>query len=209
MKKILLVATIIFSLNVCLFAQKQENFNHIGLYTMRIGKIEAIVISDGHLCVNPVQAEFAQRIDSVKVAKTLQEHFAPVTEVDLAMNILLLKIGNRYVLIDAGAGYVFGCESGWLAANLSYAGIQPDKVTDIIITHAHPDHIGGLTDKKGNLVFPNAEIISLVKNIIFGCLQLRFYPKHHDRQKTHENARGCSTKEHSFCNRQTAFVSKR
>ena len=51
MKKILLVATIIFSLNVCLFAQKQENFNHIGLYTMRIGKIEAIVISDGHLCV--------------------------------------------------------------------------------------------------------------------------------------------------------------
>ena len=119
MKKILLVATIIFSLNVCLFAQKQENFNHIGLYTMRIGKIEAIVISDGHLCVNPVQAEFAQRIDSVKVAKTLQEHFAPVTEVDLAMNILLLKIGNRYVLIDAGAGYVFGCESGWLAANLS------------------------------------------------------------------------------------------
>ena len=56
MKKILLVATIIFSLNVCLFAQKQENFNHIGLYTMRIGKIEAIVISDGHLCVNPVQA---------------------------------------------------------------------------------------------------------------------------------------------------------
>ena len=59
---------------------------------MRIGKIEAIVISDGHLCVNPVQAEFAQRIDSVKVAKTLQEHFAPVTEVDLAMNILLLKI---------------------------------------------------------------------------------------------------------------------
>ena len=58
MKKILLVATIIFSLNVCLFAQKQENFNHIGLYTMRIGKIEAIVISDGHLCVNPVQAEF-------------------------------------------------------------------------------------------------------------------------------------------------------
>ena len=40
MKKILLVATIIFSLNVCLFAQKQENFNHIGLYTMRIGKME-------------------------------------------------------------------------------------------------------------------------------------------------------------------------
>lgn len=43
MKKILLVATIIFSLNVCLFAQKQENFNHIGLYTMRIGKSKPLL----------------------------------------------------------------------------------------------------------------------------------------------------------------------
>ena len=152
MKKILLAVTIIFSLNICLYAQKQMDFNHIGLYTMHIGKIEAIVISDGHLCVNPVQAEFAQRIDSTKVAQTLQKHFAPATEIDLAMNILLLKIGNRYVLIDAGAGNVFGSESGRLAENLRYAGIAPEEIADIIITHAHPDHIGGLTDKEGNPV---------------------------------------------------------
>lgn len=158
MKEILLAVTIIFSLNVCLYAQKQMNFNHISLYTMHIGKIEAIVISDGHLCVNPVQAEFAQRIDSTKVAQTLQKHFAPATEIDLAMNILLLKIGNRYVLIDAGAGNVFGSESGRLAENLRYVGIAPEEIADIIITHAHPDHIGGLTDKEGNPVFPNAEI---------------------------------------------------
>lgn len=61
-------------------------------------------------------------------------------------------------MIDAGAGYVFGSESGRLATNLRYAGIEPDKVTDIVLTHAHPDHIGGLTDKGGNPVFPNADI---------------------------------------------------
>lgn len=158
MKKILFIVAITFCLNVCLYAQKQMNFNRIGLYTMNIGKIEAIVISDGHLCVSPVQAEFAQRIDSAEVARTLQKHFAPATEVDLAMNILLLKVENRLVLIDAGAGYVFGSESGRLVENLQYAEIAPEEITDIVITHAHPDHIGGLTDKEGNLLFPNAEI---------------------------------------------------
>lgn len=60
-----------------MFAQERINLNRIGLYTMNIGEIEVIVISDGHLCVNPVQVEFAQHIDSSEVARTLQKHFAP------------------------------------------------------------------------------------------------------------------------------------
>lgn len=153
-----LIIIVTLLLNTNLFAQERIGQNRIGLYTMNIGKIEAVVISDGHLCVNPVQAEFAQRIDSTKVAQTLQNCFAPATEVDLAMNILLLNFGNRLVLIDAGAGYVFGFESGRLAENLRYAGIAPEKITDIVITHAHPDHIGGLADQNRMPVFPNAKI---------------------------------------------------
>lgn len=153
-----LIIIVTLLLNTNLFAQERIGQNRIGLYTMNIGKIEAVVISDGHLCVNPVQAEFAQRIDSTKVAQTLQNRFAPATEVDLAMNILLLSFGNRLLLIDAGAGYVFGSESGRLAENLRYAGIAPEKITDIVITHAHPDHIGGLADQNRMPVFPNAKI---------------------------------------------------
>ena len=77
MKKITFITAITFCWNACLFAQERINLNRIGLYTMNIGEIEAIVISDGHLCVNPVQAEFAQHIDSSEVARTLQKHFAP------------------------------------------------------------------------------------------------------------------------------------
>lgn len=159
MKNILsLILALTFGLNASLFAQAPNRLKHIGLYTMNVGEVEAVVISDGHLAVNPVQAEFAQRTDSSEIARTLKRHFASVSEIDLAMNILLLKKKDRIVLIDAGAGYVFGSESGRLATNLRYMGVEPDKVTDIVLTHAHPDHIGGLTDKEGNPVFPNADI---------------------------------------------------
>lgn len=131
---------------------------HLGLHTMKIGEIEAIVISDGHLVVNPVQAEFAPCTDFIQVADVLRDHFASTSEVDLGMNILLLKIRSRIILIDAGAGHVFGTESGWLTSNLRYAEIAPDQITDIVLTHAHPDHIGGLTSPEGDLLFPNAEV---------------------------------------------------
>lgn len=153
-----LIIVLTFGLNASLSAQATNGLKRIGLYTMNIGEVEAVVVSDGHLPVNPVQAEFAQHTDSSEVARTLKRHFASVSEIDLAMNILLLKTKGRIILIDAGAGYVFGSESGRLATNLRYAGIEPDKVTDIVLTHAHPDHIGGLTDKGGNPVFPNADI---------------------------------------------------
>lgn len=156
-----ILSTIIFmaiGLTAQLSAQGQISKKHIGLYTMNIGKIEAVVITDGYLPVNPVQTEFAQRVDFSEVSKTLRNHFSSETEIDLAMNMLLLKTANRTILIDAGAGTVFGEESGRLAENLRYAGILPDAVTDIVLTHAHPDHVGGLTDREENLVFPNAAV---------------------------------------------------
>lgn len=106
-----LIIAITFGLNASLLAQELNSLKRIGLYTINVGEIEAVVISDGHLPVNPVQAEFAQRTDSSEVARTLKRHFAPVSEIDLAMNILLLRTKDRIVLIDAGAGYVFGGEN--------------------------------------------------------------------------------------------------
>ena len=138
--------------------QGQTTQKQIGSHMMSIGKIEAVVISDGHLVVSPVQAEFAPRTDFSLVSKTLKENFASDTEIDLAMNVLLLKIDKRKILIDAGAGEVFGNESGWLIRNLQHAGVQPSQITDVVITHAHPDHIGGLSNKDNNPIFPNADV---------------------------------------------------
>ena len=61
------------------------------------------------------------------------------------------------MLIDAGAGRLFGPTLGKLVANLKAAGYQPEQVDEIYITHMHPDHVGGLT-AGGKRVFPNAVV---------------------------------------------------
>jgi glyoxylase-like metal-dependent hydrolase (beta-lactamase superfamily II) len=71
---------------------------------------------------------------------------------------LLVRAGGQVLLFDTGAGGNFGPTAGKLLTSLAAAGIAPAGVTDIFISHAHGDHVGGLVDATGGLVFPNATI---------------------------------------------------
>jgi glyoxylase-like metal-dependent hydrolase (beta-lactamase superfamily II) len=66
------------------------------------------------------------------------------------VDALLVKAPKRVILIDTGVG-------GALQQSLAQAGTKPEEVTDILITHSHPDHMGGLV-KDGKLAFPKATI---------------------------------------------------
>ncbi len=75
-----------------------------------------------------------------------------------AVNTFLLQWSGRTVLVDAGIGKLFGDAGGRLPGNMRAAGVAPDDVTDIVLTHLHSDHVGGLLDDSGAPAFPNAAL---------------------------------------------------
>lgn len=153
-----LIALLGFTDFKSLFAAVQTSKEVKGDHRFSMGKLELMVVTDGHILIKPVQPNFAPGIASSKVEKILQDNFASTLEVDLGINILVVRSAERIILIDSGCGSNFGKDSGWLTANLAHAGIKASEVTDVVISHAHPDHIGGLTDQDGQMVFPNAGI---------------------------------------------------
>jgi glyoxylase-like metal-dependent hydrolase (beta-lactamase superfamily II) len=123
-----------------------------------LGDLELMVVTDGHIVMSPVQEHFAMGAPQAEVNQLLQNNFRSTKAIDLGMNILIVKKGKDVILIDTGAGHGFGPDSGWLPASLKDAGIHVNDVTQIVITHAHPDHIGGLFSQDNRLVFPNAQV---------------------------------------------------
>lgn len=74
-------------------------------------------------------------------------------------NVTLLQDGDRTVLFDAGSGPEFQGSAGYLLDALDALGVAQDDVTDVVFTHAHPDHLWGLVDDFDDLTFPNADYI--------------------------------------------------
>ncbi|WP_294564828.1 MBL fold metallo-hydrolase [uncultured Arthrobacter sp.] len=78
--------------------------------------------------------------------------------IEASINAFLIDTGRRLILVDTGAGRLFGSGSGGkLVASLAAAGYRPEQINDILITHVHTDHSGGLTDGP-RIVFPNATV---------------------------------------------------
>lgn len=126
-------------------------------HQFKIGELEMLVLTDGHINLAPVQAAFPNGSEKAETA-LLQKSFRPTDAVDLGMNMLLIKKENEYILIDTGTGGGFGPSSGWLLQSMADAGISPVNITNIIISHAHPDHVGGLLNTNDQPVFQNAKI---------------------------------------------------
>lgn len=72
-------------------------------------------------------------------------------------NIPLIRHGDDLMLVDNGSGTNFQASAGKLAANLKTLSIEPEDVTKVVFTHAHPDHSGATTTSDGKVLYPNAE----------------------------------------------------
>jgi glyoxylase-like metal-dependent hydrolase (beta-lactamase superfamily II) len=123
----------------------------------QLGDLELTIVSDGHQIMQPAHPIFAPFTDPRIVKQLLIDNFRPTDFVDLSLHILLIRKDEKLIMIDSGLGHI-DTTGGKLLRALAAAGFESENITDIIITHAHRDHIGGLTDRNGNLTFPNAQI---------------------------------------------------
>jgi glyoxylase-like metal-dependent hydrolase (beta-lactamase superfamily II) len=70
-----------------------------------------------------------------------------------------INFGAEIWLVDAGAGPCLGDEGGRVLDALKEEALDPLKVSRILLTHLHPDHVGGLADEEGQPRFPGAEVV--------------------------------------------------
>lgn len=113
-------------------------------YPLKIGDIDVLVVSDGVLSLpGPMLGHNAD--PSIRTA-WFEERFLPTDELEWALNVIVVHSGGRTILIDAGMGAAFPDlpRAGRTVQRLEAAGIDLATVTDVVITHLHMDHIGGL-----------------------------------------------------------------
>jgi glyoxylase-like metal-dependent hydrolase (beta-lactamase superfamily II) len=121
--------------------------------TRTVGGYTITAVSDGHLTAD---IGLLLNIDPDD-ASALQQRGGSTADAPMHINAFLIRGAGRCALVDAGAGGVKGW-GGHLLAGLSRAGVEAAEIDTVLLTHAHPDHAGGLLDLEGRAAFPRAEL---------------------------------------------------
>jgi hypothetical protein len=113
-------------------------------YALRVGAIDVLVVSDGVLSLP--EAMLGHNADPAVRAAWLDDMFLPPDVLEWALNVVVVRSGGQTILIDAGMGMEFPDlkRAGRLIQRLEGAGIDLASVTEVVLTHMHMDHVGGL-----------------------------------------------------------------
>ncbi|MBN9662690.1 MAG: MBL fold metallo-hydrolase [Acidobacteria bacterium] len=114
-------------------------------YALRVGDLDVLVISDGVLTLPG--AMLGHNVDPAVRGAWLEDQFLPPDVLEWALNVVVVRSGGRTILIDAGIGSDPGLNlprAGKLVQRLQAAGLDLASVTDVVLTHMHMDHCGGL-----------------------------------------------------------------
>ncbi|GAA2073540.1 MBL fold metallo-hydrolase [Pseudolysinimonas kribbensis] len=126
-----------------------------GIYHRRIGDIVVTAISDGLMIPDHTMT---RNLSEDELSRALASGFR--RRLAFSVNAFLLRTRDRIALIDTGSGAYFGSATGHVLENLRAAGVAPEEIDTVLLTHMHPDHSAGLTDvASGSAIYPNAELL--------------------------------------------------
>ena len=128
-----------------------------GVYHQQIGELQVTALFDGAVALG---LQELVGIDPTTITRLLDHRYVPEDAQGLqtAVNAYLVQRGDHLSLIDTGTAQCFGPGLGQVLGNLRAAGHDPAEVDDVLLTHAHPDHMCGLLDAQGKTAFPNATV---------------------------------------------------
>lgn len=141
-----------------------------GFYRFAVNEVELTVLNDGYFHL-PSEI-FAFNVEPETREEYFRSRRIPFDGHPYQASPVVIDNGNQRILVDSGTGdfphEMFSDEDGHLAQGLQAAGIAPESIDVVILTHAHPDHLGGLmnpaTDEH---TFSNAEIVLSVTELDF------------------------------------------
>ncbi len=129
-----------------------------GFYRFRIGGFLVTTVQDGFFA-RPLEG-FVRNAPLAEVQAAASNAFLPTDRQVIPFTITFVQRGDSLIAFDTGNGVTpAGATAGRMIANMAAAGIDPARVTHVIQSHFHGDHVNGLLDANGGRAFPNAQIL--------------------------------------------------
>ncbi len=124
-----------------------------GFFRMRLGHYFVTALYDGSM---PIDSQLMKGRPQTTITRLLLSAKQP-QEVSTAINAFLLDDGQNIILVDTGASAALGDGMGKLLSSLNLSGYSPQDINVVLLTHLHPDHVGGLLNGS-SMSFPNAQV---------------------------------------------------
>jgi glyoxylase-like metal-dependent hydrolase (beta-lactamase superfamily II) len=121
---------------------------------INLGRTKITTVSDGSITL-PASLTF-DTMPKNELDLIINEFSLSKDQLVRECNVTLVETEDRKILFDVGAGLYFLDGMGVILDSLDEQGLAPEDITDVIFTHAHPDHIWGVLDDFDDLLFPEA-----------------------------------------------------